>query len=336
MSMNAVSTSSSSAPVADAPFLVRPLSPFGAEIIGLDLDRELDAATCEALRRQWVASGILLLRGAARSVEAHMRLSRCFGTLQPSATQHINLADNPYLMGLRQDPAQRPKSWTAYHVHGQVRTGWLGWHWDQAFMPEIVRGAVLRMIEPPLRDGRTGFIDAIAAWERLPPALQRRIEGLEVVYHFNGAQERNRFGFPDDLRLVEAHPDREAMMAQLLIDFPPVVHPLVITQLETGRKVLKLSPMHARHVLGMDEAESDALLHELAGYLVDERHAYYHTWQPDDVIVWDNWRVIHSATGVPLDVSRYAQRTTLVGDYKLGRYLDPAREGQAPTRRLDD
>ena len=119
-------------------------------------------------------------------------------------------------------------------------------------------------------------------------------------------------------------------------DFPPVVHPLVITQQETGRKILKLSPMHAQAILGMDEGESDALLQEVADHLVDARFAYFHTWQADDAIVWDNWRVIHSATGVPFDVERLAQRTTLVGDYKLGRFLDPAHDRDAPRRRFDD
>jgi taurine dioxygenase len=115
-----------------------------------------------------------------------------------------------------------------------------------------------------------------------------------------------------------------------------VVHPLVITQRETGRKVLKLSPMHAQRILGMEAVESDALLQELAEHLTDARYAYFHTWQADDAIVWDNWRVIHSATGVPFDVERLAQRTTIVGDYKLGRYLDPAHAQGGPKRRLDD
>ena len=58
--------------------------------------------------------------------------------------------------------------------------------------------------------------------------------------------------------------------------------------------------------------------------------------QADDAIVWDNWRVIHGATGVPFDVERLAQRTTIVGDYKLGRYLDPAPAQGGLKRRLDD
>ncbi|MEJ0045241.1 MAG: TauD/TfdA family dioxygenase [Rhodospirillales bacterium] len=57
--------------------------------------------------------------------------------------------------------------------------------------------------------------------------------------------------------------------------------------------------MHARYVLGMGRDESDALLEEIAEHLVDPRYAYFHAWGRDDMIVWDNWRVIHSANGVP-------------------------------------
>jgi len=86
----------------------------------------------------------------------------------------------------------------------------------------------------------------------------------------------------------------------------------------------------------MNEADGDPLLHELADHLVDARFAYFHTWHADDAIIWDNWRVVHSATGVPFDVERLAQRTTIVGDYKLGRYLDPAHGHDGPRRRFDD
>jgi taurine dioxygenase len=317
---------------------IRPLSPFGAEIIGLDIDdvAAIDAAS-QALREAWVEHGILLFRNALHSEEAHLRLSRVFGDPQPSAVSRINDERNPFLMTLSQVPGDSGKeTFTLFEIDGQRRTGWLGWHWDQAFTAEIVRGALLRMLTPAKVDGRTGFIDAAAAYDRLPWAMQRRIEGLEVVYHFTAAQEQNRFGFPAGLRVSQRNPKAEAALAQYRRDFPPVVHPLVITQRESGRKVLKLSPMHAQYILGMDDAESDALLHELADHLVDARFAYFHTWQADDAIIWDNWRVIHCATGVPFDVERLAQRTTIVGDYKLGRYLDPADGREGPRRRFDD
>lgn len=309
--------------------IIRPLSPFGAEVIGLDTEDE--RALTDDVKKQlldaWIEHGILLFRNGLHSEEAHMRLSRVFGEPEPSAVKRINDESNPYLMTLRQsgDSGKSP-TYALFEYNGQPRAGWLGWHWDQSFMPEIVRGALLRMIEPARSDGRTGFIDAAAAYERLPEETKRRIEGLEVVYHFTGAQEKNRFGFPKTLRVLEAHPERDAMQEKLREDFPPVVHPLVITQRETGRKILKLSPMHCQYILGMEKSESEALLSELAEHLVDPRFAYFHTWQADDSLVWDNWRVIHSVTGVPPGISRFAQRTTIMGDYKLGRYLDPAQQ----------
>jgi taurine dioxygenase len=309
--------------------VLRPLSPFGAEVIGLDLDsdKEFDAGTRQLLLNAWIEHGILLFRNALHSEAAHLRLSRVFGDPQPSAVSRINDVSNPYLMTLQHKAGDdQASTYTLFEIDGQARTGWLGWHWDQSFMPEIVRGALLRMIDPARVDGRTGFIDAAAAYERLPEKMKQRIEGLEVVYHFTGAQEKNPFGFPGTLRVLQEGPGRNESQEQFKRDFPPVVHPLVITQRETGRKILKLSPMHCQYILGMDKRESDALLAELADHLVDLRHAYFHTWQKDDAIVWDNWRVIHCATGVPLDVDRYGQRTTIMGDYKLGRYLDPAQQ----------
>src|SRR5262249_37061018 len=161
------------------------------------------------------------------------------------------------------------------------------------------------------------------AYDRLPRHLQDKIGQLEVVYHFTAKQEDNLLSKPDSLKVLKRLPGSEAAFAKYKTDFPPVVHPLVITQRETGRKVLKLCPTHDPYILGMDRAEGDALLRELARHMLDERYACYHTWQANDMMVWDNWRIIHSVTGVPPHVYRRAQRTTIVGDYKMGRYLNP-------------
>lgn len=312
----------------------RPLSPnLGLEVIGVDLENELSADAAEAIRDAWIQAGVLLFRGCGRSDEAQMRLSRLFGELEPAATADMNRPDNPYLMTLLYDPGEPGKGYTQhYRVDGVDRAGWLGWHWDQSFMPTIVRGAVLRMTDPSPEMGQTGFIDGIGAYERLPDALKARIADLEIVYEFNPDFTSGQFGFPQDI----ARLPRKTEGKGFSYDFPPCVHPLVITQAETGRKVLKLSPMHARYVLGMDRAESDVLLTEVAAHLCDDRYAYWHSWQKDDMLVWDNWRVIHAAAGVPLHCKRIAQRTTIMGDYKVGRYLNPALDRDRATKRIVD
>jgi taurine dioxygenase len=298
----------------------------GVELQGVDLEQPLTDSVKQALYDAWVEHGLVLIRGALHSEEAHLRLSQVFGEMEPSATASLNSVENPFLMELRQTP-NNPKS-RRYLVNGEMRVGFIGWHWDQAFMPTIVRGAVLRMVEPAEAGGSTGFIDAVAAYDRLPEETKSRIEGLEMVYEFDPAMERNP-GFPRDVVSLNGVSGRQR-------DFPPVVHPLVITQPETGRKVLKLSPTHVRHIVGMDQVESDALIDELADVLTEDTYAYYHQWETDDVIIWDNWRVIHSASGVPDGVSRLGIRTTIAGDYNVGRYLDPTLDKHNPPERFDD
>ena len=314
----------------------RLLSPnLGAEIIGVDLTSELDQATQDEITRLWIKHGIVLFRGTAVDDEIHMRLSKVFGEMEPAATASMNNAENPYLMDLRYDPENEdPRFNQHYNVDGHDRAGYIGWHWDQAFMPTIVRGAVLRMVDPAREAGETGFVDAISAYDRLPERLKQRIEGLEVVYQFCGKMDANTFGTGKLVPLPrKTSPGKSSATG---FDFPPVVHPMVITQFESGRKVLKLCPMHTPHILDMDREESDELIGELTSYLLDPAYIYYHKWQKDDMIVWDNWRVCHSAAGVPLDVPRYGKRTTIVGDYEVGRYLDPQLDRNRKVARIID
>lgn len=307
----------------------------GARIAGLDLSRDFSDSDAEAVRAAWIEHGLLLIRDPSADDEAQMRLSRLFGEMEPSATSFMNDPVNRFMMTLAYDPEDtEPRFAQHYRVDGVDRAGWLGWHWDQAFMPTIVRGAVLRMTLPATKMGRTGFIDAVAAHERLSPAMQARIEGLDVVYEFNPNFASGQYGFPSDIAALPRSAsggDKAGSMR-----FPPVVHPLAITQRETGRPVLKLSPMHARYILGMGEPESHTLLVEIAEHLTNASHAYMHEWQAGDMMVWDNWRMIHMAEGVPLDCPRTARRTTIAGDYKVGRYLDPELDREREFRRIVD
>lgn len=314
---------------------VKPLpSGLGAQLVGIDLSRDLSEDETATVLSAWTEYGLLLVRDPESDDAAQMRFSELFGTMEPSATPQLNDKKNPFMMTLGYDPDD-PKGQFGqhYNVGGVDRAGWLGWHWDQSFMPTIVRAAVLRMTLPSQKMGRTGFVDGIKAYDRLSDEMKSRIEDLKVVYQFNPDFTSGQFGFPDDIVKL---PKKKTSAKRPNMDFPPVVHPLVITQRETGQKVLKLSPMHARYILGMDRAESDALLTEVAQHLVDPAHAYFHDWERNDMLIWDNWRLIHSAEGVPLDCKRAARRTTIAGDYNYGRYLDEKLDRDQEVARLMD
>jgi len=285
----------------------------GLEVGGIDLDAPLDADTGKALQDAFIQAGILLFRRAATSAEAHLSLSRCFGELQRHPVRENWAAGYPELVDISYRPALQGDSTVAlYEVDGKRRGGWLPWHSDLKYMSKINRGGILRSIKRPSEGGRTGFIDQIAAYATLPERLRHQLRS-------DFTQEK--FGKPKSLRLIANAAALESMAARIDQDFPPVVHPMVYVQPETGRKVLNVSPTSAIGIHEMPNSEGDALLEEVISYTLNPALAYWHEWQENDLVLWDNWRTLHCAEGVPEDCVREMQRTTIAGDYALGRRL---------------
>ena len=100
---------------------------------------------------------------------------------------------------------------------------------------------------------------------------------------------------------------------------PRVIHPLVFEQAETGRKVLNISPWFADAIKDMENAEGDALLKAVIEHCIRPEFAYFHDYRLDEMVLWDNWRMMHCATGVAPDDIRKMKRTSIAGDYGLGR-----------------
>ena len=302
---------------------IRPLSAnVGLEIRGLDLDRPIDEDTRKALQGAFIQAGVLLFRRAGATPEAHLALSRCFGELQRHPVKENWVAGYPELVDISyRPPLQGDSSVALYDVDGERRGGWLPWHSDLMFMSKINRGGILRAIKTPREGGRTGFIDQIAAYDALPGRLKHRIEALHVVYQLRPDFTQEKFGKPKSLKLVANAPALEAMAARIDQDFPPVLHPMVYIQPETGRKILNVSPTSAVGIHEMQNEAGDALLEEIVAHMLNPAYAYHHDWEVNDLVLWDNWRTLHCAEGVPEDCIREMQRTTIAGDYAQGRKL---------------
>lgn len=301
----------------------RPL-PVGVEVIGLDASRPIPDVIRRELFDIFIQHGVLLFRGAGISAEAHIRVSRCFGELERHSVKESWVEGSPELVDISYVPppaGEQSATQPIYEVDGRQRAGWLPWHTDQCFMPALSRGGVLRTIQAPPEGGRTGFRDKIALYAALPDRLKARIDGLSVIYQFQPQATLHRFGKPKSLRLVSSSSAMDSILARLERDFPPAVHPMVYEQKETGRKVLNLSPAYAVAIEGMATEEGDALLEAVVAHCLTSETAYHHDWQNGDLVAWDNWRIMHNAEGTPPDCTRLIQRTSIKGDYGLGRRL---------------
>jgi taurine dioxygenase len=302
-----------------APFTVAPLAddcPFGAQVFGVPLDRLGEESVAAALRELWIREGVLVFRGVQGAAE-QVALSRCFGTPQRHPFRESWVDGMPELVNISHVPGEG----SVYRVDGEARGAWLPWHYDLAYMAKINRGGILRPLELPEHGGRTGFIDQIAAYDRLPDTLKAEIADLHVVYTMDLNASHMRYGRPAEVELIRGGGTHLAILAHQF-EYPRVVHPLVYHQAETGRKVLHVSPWFAVGILERGGPAGEQLLHDVIESCIDPANAYFHDWRADDMVLWDNWRTLHCATGVDPAATRRMQRTTIAGDNALGRALE--------------
>lgn len=79
-----------------------------------------------------------------------------------------------------------------------------------------------------------------------------------------------------------------------IADAPPMTHPLVRTQPETGKKSLFMGE-HASHLDDRSFEAGRVRLAELEVHATQERFIYRHNWRPGDVLMWDNRCLLHRA-----------------------------------------
>lgn len=288
---------------------------YGTVVTDLDPAALGDPAVRAALHSLWLDKGVVVFRGIGGGIDTQLRLSEIYGEpeVHPMMAGTDIRTEHRALAPIEFDRDDG----NIYEIGGELRGGYLPWHFDGAYVDRINHGGVLRPEVLPGRGGETGFIDQIAAYDTLPAALQQRIDGLSVVYSYQPDLTKAKFG---------ERPDRLVQMSTLFrkgMEHPSVqvraIHPLVYEQAGTGRKILHVSPWFADGIEGMENEEGDALLREVISYVMRPELMYFHQWQPGDMVLWDNWRMLHCACGVPPEERRIMRRTTIVGDYGLGR-----------------
>lgn len=284
----------------------------GLEIRGLRPEALHDPSIRQALHDLWIVEGLLIFKDFD-GVDEQIALSEVFGTCSVHHARENLVPGHPELINIR----HRPNDGNIYEVDGRLVGSFLPWHSDLIYLDKINRGGILRALEVSPETSRTGYIDKIAAYDRLPEDLKREIEGLSVIYKFDMAIDNSKFGNKWDARTVKQSPGVISIQARR-DEYPRAVHPLCFTQHETGRKVLNISPWFALGIKGRENSEGDELLRRVIDIATDERFAYYHQWSPGEMVLWDNWRMLHRASGMRAELNRWLQRTTIHGDYGLG------------------
>lgn len=270
----------------------------GVEVTGVDLKR-LDEAGFERIYRAWLDCNVLAVRDQELDIPQYLAYSRRFGEVHPHPSKSTRHPDHPEITLLGANKF-RPDGTLDKEIYLR---GAEGFHTDGAYDAEPFKATQLYAIAIPSRGGDTLFASMYAAYDALPQRLKQRLEGRWGAYIYGGRRRKNA--------LLDEE-DRNAK---------PVFHRILGTHPETGRRVLYFDPGKILYIEGLPAEESDAVIDELAGYMVQPHGQYRHRWRKGDVVIWDNRCSYHKAAGdYPPEEERIHWRVSIkerVSDHAL-------------------
>jgi len=270
----------------------------GAEI-GFDLSGAIDDPAFAELERIFHDNIVVFFRGQTLTDEQHIAFSRRFGELEIHIVEKYLLPGHPEILLV-----SNVKNEAGEHI-GLADAGFT-WHSDVSYRRTPSRCSLLYAKEVPHDvDGRvlgdTVFANCIAAYEALPTAMKRRLDGLKAIHRYSSR------------RRVENSP-RPKLTAAQLAETPDIAHPIVRTHPHTGRKAIYVTAGECIGIEGMPEDEGLGLIAELDAHCVRPEFCYRHRWRAGDLVMWDNATAMHLAIcDYALPQRRLMHRTTVIG-----------------------
>lgn len=265
---------------------VKPLdAPLGAEIVGLDV-RNITADAANALHQALLDHHLLIIRNQPTADADLVELGKAFGPIVKArlVSPLTGRDDIMVISNIREDG--KPV--------GQLPDGEMAFHIDQIYKPNPCKGAALHAVEIPKAGGDTMFTNNVRAYEQLPDATKKRLEGLKATHSFQYGEtlKENRVDTPER---------------------PHYTHPLVRRIPENGKRALAVCRLMTDRIEGVPDDESRALIEDLCDRIEDSGNIYSHEWRVGDILIWDNRCVSHARTDFPTTERRLMKRVT-IGD----------------------
>ena len=264
----------------------------GAEVRGIDLTRPPSPGTQAALGQAFVRHSVLVVRRQSLTPQQLLPAAQSFGPIFPQHNTRFAIPDCPeihYISNQDRFPDGRR------YIPGE------GWHTDHSNDARPPKATVLHAVTLPDRGGDTQFANMAEAYATLPLSMRDRLDKLLAIHVYQSTHStRQLMGLSDagKRRVPNA-----------------VLHPIVRTHPETGRRSLYINPIRIEGILGLDHKEALPLLDELLQHATQEKFQYRHEWQAGDLVIWDNRCLLHKANGdYDMNQSRYLYRLMLQGD----------------------
>jgi len=273
---------------------VEPEDGVGATLSDVDL-AHLSDAEAATIRRALADHGVVFFRGQNLTEDDHIALAQKFGNININRFFAAH-PKYPEIALVAKEPDQKD------NIGG-------GWHTDHSYDREPALGSILVARELPKSGGDTMFASMYVAYDCLDDATKAEIENLNAVHsskHIFGAGEDTYY------KKTDAGGGRigNTAAADVLED---VVHPVVITHPDSGKKALYVNPAFTVRFEGMTREESQPLLQKLFAHCFSGDFHHRFQWEPGSVVIWDNRATWHWAINDYHGQRRVMHRITIEG-----------------------
>lgn len=261
----------------------------------------------QLLRRHLYTDKVVILKAQELKPAAFVELGRHFGTPVSYYEPMYHHPENDLIFV--SSNLSRPEGQI-----GVPKTGGF-WHADYQFMPEPFAFTLFYPQKLPTGTRGTRFINMATAYDRLSPRLKEAIAGT-----FSSHSAR---------RYVKIRPsDVYRPIGDVLADIervtPPQKWPTVLTHPATGEQILYISEAFTYAIEDSDGNPLPAsLVDELlaASGQLDESYGhpniFVQTYEPGDLVLWDNRTLIHRALHNPTNEPTESYRVTVTDEFPL-------------------
>ena len=260
-----------------------PLSeaPLGALVSGWEPAEPLTDASKRSITEALHRHRLLVFRGQPQPTDEDLvRFVESFGDPIRGSEWFRNAGALPEILPVTNI---RGKDGDRLGVEGATN---LEWHADYSYVATPAKTSFLNAVELPAEPPRTYFTDMYDAYATLDPGLRARLSGLRATHSI-----ADYMAEPDKDFAAKIERDEAAGIDRP--DIPEAEHPVVVRHPDTGDEILYVSRGITRRIVGMERAESSALLKQLHLHATQPDRVYGHDWEVGDLIMFDTLGTMH-------------------------------------------
>lgn len=254
---------------------LRMLSPFGVEAVGLKIT-DLDRESIDAIKAAIARHGFIVCRKQWLSDdEAFVAFLSKLGQLTFTSGEK---------------PVAGASMLNLVTNVGRERPPRSVFHTDTSYIAQPPAFTALRIVKVPSSGGETLFCNQYRAYETLPKSVKQRFNQAKVLHMVSGLT-------------LDENQEKQTW------------HPLFRRHPISGQVALYLStPERCQAISGVNTEEGRRIIKLLYKHSIRKSRLYRHSWQPGDIVIWDNRCTMHRADHSQVVGQRVLHRGLIAGE----------------------